>query len=415
MLQYAVVILLNYKTKHQHYTSIIIQTYTTMNNIAILKICLLSSFISICTSVHAQKKFKIEFVPSKLIKDSIWFSTPPVPQGFESFYNFQIFENENLANLKNRYKFQVPAFYMAVKEKNIIEGTFNYPIPVAFSYYQKETHSVSSYTFFLDSGLMKIKLPEQLGSIDLVVNTPINKERINFQKRMMDLYVKTQEGFDSLINLNEKERRIGNYIVKNPNSYVAFWEMINDYSLYHYKPALLRNLLLFSPEFKRNPLYKQFKEKLEVERSFILKQEKGLTKLISVEGKETTFEKELKNLRGTVIYVDFWASWCGPCRRYMEYMPSLKEELRDYNFKVLYISTDMKKENWKKALKEEKLNDSLNFNIPFFDNTQIAKQQNINSLPRYMIIDKSGKIVEPNAPFPDDPKLKTLLLTYLKE
>jgi thiol-disulfide isomerase/thioredoxin len=386
-----------------------------MNNISILKSCFLFSLIAICSSVHSQKKFRIEFVVSKYINDSIYFSTQPVPQGFESFYNFEIVENEHIVNLKNRFKLQVPAYYMAVKEKNSFEGIFTHPIPVAFSYYHKETHSVSSYSFFLDSGLMKIELPQESRSIDLVVNSPINRERNNFQKRMMDLYVKTQEGFDSLINFSEKHKRIGNYIVKYPNSYVAFWEIINDYALYHYDPVFLKNLLLFSPEFKRNTLYKQFKEKLEEERSFILKQPKGSTKLISVEGEETTLEKELKNLRGAVIYIDFWASWCGPCRHYMKYIPSLKEEFKNYNFKVLFISTDMYKENWKNALKQEKLNDSLNFNIPFFDNTQFAKQHKINSLPRYMIIGKSGKIVEPNAPFPDDPKLKTLFFTYLNE
>lgn len=262
-----------------------------MNNIAILKICLLFSLISICNSIYSQKKFRIEFIVSKHINDSIYFSTQPVPQGFESFYNFEIFENEHIVNLKDRFKLQVPAIYMAVKEKNSIEGTFTHPIPVAFSYYHKETNSISSYSFYLDSGIMKIELPEQSKSIDLVVNSPINRERNNFQNKMMDLYVKDQEGFDSLINLNEKQKRIGNYIVKYPNSYIAFWEIINDYSLYHYDPVFLKNLLLFSPEFKRNPLYKQFKEKLEEERSFILKQPKGSTKLISVEGKETTLER----------------------------------------------------------------------------------------------------------------------------
>lgn len=75
----------------------------------------------------------------------------------------------------------------------------------------------------------------------------------------------------------------------------------------------------------------------------------------------------------------------------------------------------MYKEKWRNALKQEKLNDSLNFNMPFFNNTQIARQYKINSLPRYMIIDKTGKIVEPDAPFPDDPKLKALLHAYLNE
>lgn len=135
--------------------------------------------------------------------------------------------------------------------------------------------------------------------------------------------------------------------------------------------------------------------------------------LYNTDGKEVHIDR----FKGKVVYIDFWASWCGPCRQQFPFSKKLhasltKKELEKIVF--LYISIDDSEENWKKAIEQNGLEGIHGLSKGGWS-SEVCRFFNISSIPRYMILNKSGKIVEQDAKRPSDETLKDDLLKLLAE
>jgi peroxiredoxin len=106
---------------------------------------------------------------------------------------------------------------------------------------------------------------------------------------------------------------------------------------------------------------------------------------------------KLSDFRGKYVLLDFWASWCGPCRAENPNVVSAYEKYKDKNFTVLGVSLDQpgKKENWLAAIKADGLTWTQVSDLKFWQNTA-ARQYNILSIPQNYLIDPSGKIIAAN-------------------
>ena len=113
--------------------------------------------------------------------------------------------------------------------------------------------------------------------------------------------------------------------------------------------------------------------------------------------------------RGKLILIDFWASWCSPCREELPYSAALKKEFKGQNIVFLYISTDKNPADWSRACKEESIDDDNNFLFLNADKSSFIEYHKINSIPRYILLGKDGNILAKDAPRPSDSKLKILL------
>lgn len=118
--------------------------------------------------------------------------------------------------------------------------------------------------------------------------------------------------------------------------------------------------------------------------------------------------------KGRLILIDFWASWCIPCRAEMPYAAVLKEKYREKPVSFLYISIDEDTENWLKAAAHEKLDKNNSYLLLHRDNAPFAKQYGISSIPRYMLFDKEGKVLMADAPRPSDTALINAIDRFLK-
>ena len=121
------------------------------------------------------------------------------------------------------------------------------------------------------------------------------------------------------------------------------------------------------------------------------------------------------SLKGKVVYIDVWAMWCAPCKAEI---PALKQLEKDFHGKdVQFVSISMDKpkelEKWKKFVAEKELGGIQLFADKAFD-SDIAKSYKINAIPRFLLFDKEGNIVDANASRPSDPKTKQQLLDLLK-
>ncbi|WP_212005602.1 TlpA disulfide reductase family protein [Chitinophaga sp. HK235] len=119
--------------------------------------------------------------------------------------------------------------------------------------------------------------------------------------------------------------------------------------------------------------------------------------LKDVNGRDVT----LKDFAGKVVYMDFWASWCSPCRYEMkEGSPKLHARFKDNKDVVfLYVSIDDRETLWKKAIAEDKIEGVHVLSTGGF-RSQVGQAFNISGVPHYIIIGRDGKIFDNNAPRP---------------
>lgn len=129
--------------------------------------------------------------------------------------------------------------------------------------------------------------------------------------------------------------------------------------------------------------------------------------LLDVKGNKTTLAEVLKQCEGKSIYVDFWASWCAPCMREMPAASALRGKYTDKPVEFVYLALNDKEEAWKNAMQKAGIeNQQHSYLILNSKDAPFISTYNINSIPRYMIFDSKGQLLNKEAPRPGDPSLK---------
>lgn len=125
-----------------------------------------------------------------------------------------------------------------------------------------------------------------------------------------------------------------------------------------------------------------------------------------VKGKQVT----LKSLRGKYVYIDVWATWCGPCKKEIPHLTRIEEEYEKRNIHFVSLSVDkpVDKNKWVQYVRQNKLKGIQLITENAFD-AEFIRKFNINSIPRFILIDPDGKIISADAKRPSDPALKAQL------
>ncbi len=125
-------------------------------------------------------------------------------------------------------------------------------------------------------------------------------------------------------------------------------------------------------------------------------------KVVDMQGVEYT----LSQFKGKYIFIDFWATWCGPCKVEIPFLTKLYEDYQKKNIVIMSISVDQDKKAWEKMVTEE--------GFPWMqlhDGNKENDKYVVRYIPSFILIDREGKIIDPRAPNPSDPKLREVLST----
>jgi thiol-disulfide isomerase/thioredoxin len=109
-------------------------------------------------------------------------------------------------------------------------------------------------------------------------------------------------------------------------------------------------------------------------------------------------EHSLSEYKGKYVYVDVWATWCGPCKAEIPSFKKLVEKFKGKNVVFISVSVDENKSDWETMLNEQQFSWIQLYAGGW--NSSICKDYIIHSIPRFLLIDQDGKILDAEAPRP---------------
>nr|WP_315151130.1 TlpA disulfide reductase family protein [uncultured Flavobacterium sp.] len=159
----------------------------------------------------------------------------------------------------------------------------------------------------------------------------------------------------------------------------------------------------------------------DASKAFLLDYEKVLHKNVGQKGLEFTYKDindkpvSFSDFKGKYVYIDLWATWCGPCKAEIPHMKKIEEDYHGKNIVFISLSLDKPKDNqkWKDFVKKEQLK-GIQIMADKDFKSDVAKNYDVNAIPRFLLFDIKGNIINADALRPSNPELRVQLDKLLK-
>jgi len=298
--------------------------------------------------------------------------------------------------------------WKTIDSADFINGSFKFKGSVAEPdyYFVQIGETKNRMGFFLENS--KITINANIDSLNKAVVkgsklqdqfNAYTKLKTEFDMQLRDLYNKYQNAenqkiknkieiaYDSVDNLKLEASK--KYVIKNNNSilapYIIRRELI--FSLELAELDALTNAL--SPDLKENKYAKQLYERIKTLRSL----EPGMVAPEFTQNDPSGNPINLSDFKGKYLLIDFWASWCRPCRNANPTIVATYNKYVHKNFTILGVSMDSDKNKWLEAIEADGLIWSHVSTLEGWDNP-VGKKYAVNGIPHAVLIDPEGKIVK---------------------
>lgn len=286
--------------------------------------------------------------------------------------------------------------------------------------------------FILEEGQIGIKIDKDSMFKSKISGTYSNDEYYKFQLEYNSIQKKNKNKIiefqnKNLVKLNEAQMKNDTVVINSlRKEYKILQKELTDYLVSYpvkyqksYVSLLLVQSMVGNPEFSSDKTEKTFnsldktlkQSKLGKKIAEKIKELKGLDEAIgkpsatsikvgslapdfkgkTPEGKETSLKENL----GKVTIIDFWASWCGPCRVENPSVVALYNQFHSKGLNIVGVSLDEKADKWKEAIVKDKITWIQISNLKGWEDP-IARQYNVNEIPSTYILDEKGVIIAVN-------------------
>lgn len=350
--------------------------------------------------------------PNLMLKVDVSSIQKPVEKIFVTYYNYansQRFTDSALVSNGKVAEFEMKLDEPVLSQLRVVYAKSSDTAKVQMINYARDNFSV-----YLEEGKISVIANDSIGN-STVTGSGTHLDYIDLRKKVAaydpafkalnEAYMvarkakdtpamdKLELSMDSLDNI-VKENIYRPYLTSPVNKTAVAIYALNQYAGYAIEASKTEPLYNQLPENIRNlPSAKMMKDRIDKAKKTDIGQY-----AIPFSQKDTAgIEVSLSSFKGKYVLIDFWASWCGPCRQENPNVVNAFQKYKENDFTVLGISLDQPnaKDKWLKAIYDDQLTWTHLSDLKFWNN-EVAKAYGIQAIPQNYLLDKEGKIIGKN-------------------
>ena len=265
--------------------------------------------------------------------------------------------------------------YDVIDSAEIVDGKFKFAgnVEIPEIYGLTFDASKAPYMLFLDGNPVTV----QLNSEENYKNTVVAGSALQ------DLFIAYQA---------QKDVKIDEFIKQNPTSLVAVYALYRNFSYRLSSEEIIANIQALDPSLLNTPYAKALQDLVKTMESVAIGKTAPDFTLPDANGNNVSLSQFFGK---SYILLDFWAAWCGPCRRENPNVVAAFRKFKDQGFTVFGVSLDHNKEAWLNAIEKDELAWPHVSDLKYW-NSAAAALYGIRAIPSNLLLDSEGKIIAKN-------------------